>query len=181
MEYHLWYYAVMLLVPCSIATYNFTLGYLRNLNPKLIPFYMSTISVALYGAISFIKDVKFTPEEEELETYGIHVFWLLALVANGACYLAAMQTKILGFRYDLVTRVAPVEYLETPYSLIVDAIVFNVSFSMMQLVGLGIVITMFIIIILTSLSTDSDATIDETKTKHKRVSSTDSAHSPWEK
>ena len=81
------------------------------------------------------------------------MFWLLALGFSGAFYLAAMQTKILGFRYDLVTRVAPIEYLETPYSLIIDALVFNVSFSALSLTGLGLVITMFFIIIYQSLKT----------------------------
>ena len=51
MEFHIWYYGVMALVPCSIATYNFTLGYLRGLNPKFIPFYMTFLSIIIYGSL----------------------------------------------------------------------------------------------------------------------------------
>ena len=143
----------MALVPSAIATYNFTLGYLRGLNPKFIPFYMTILSIIVYGIMMcFFTEMGNTlPTEEELEKNGIHVFWILSLGLNGFCYLIAMQTKVLGFRYDLVTRVAPIEYLETPYSLIIDAIVFNVSFSNMSLTGLGLVITMFLIIIYQSL------------------------------
>ena len=39
MEFHLWYYAVMSLVPIFIAIENFTLGYLRDKHPKFLVFY----------------------------------------------------------------------------------------------------------------------------------------------
>ena len=158
MEFHYWYYAVMAMVPFAIAMYNFTLGFLRGLNPKFIPFYMTFVSIFVYGIMTcFCTEMGNTlPSEEELESNGIHVFWLLALGLNGLCYLIAMQTKVLGFRYDLVTRVAPIEYLETPYSLIIDALLFNVSFSKMSLSGLGLVIMMFLIIIFQSLRKEPD-------------------------
>ena len=181
MEFHLWYYAVMAIVPLSIATYNFTLGYLRDLSPKLIPFYMSTVSMVLYGGVCLVMGLEFIPTTTELDDHPIYMFWLLALVANGACYLAAMQTKIAGFKYDLVTRVAPVEYLETPYSLIVDAILFKVSFSTLALSGLGLVIVMFVILIYQSLTTSDEEFESRTKKLHRRSkSSTDSAHHPME-
>ena len=68
MEYHLWYYAVMALVPSAIATYNFTLGYLRGLNPKFIPFYMTIVSIIVYGVMMcFFTELGNTlPSDEEL-------------------------------------------------------------------------------------------------------------------
>ena len=155
MEFHLWYYGVMALVPCSIATYNFTLGFLRGLNPKFIPFYMTVTSIVVYGSMLLLLPEfgNVVPTENELENYDIKVFWFLSLGLSGACYLAAMQTKILGFRYDLVTRVAAIEYLETPYSLIIDVTLFNISYSKMSLTGLGLVISMFLINIFRALGT----------------------------
>ena len=78
----------------------------------------------------------------------------MALVANGIAYLFAWFVKVTGYKYDLVSRVAPIFYLESVFALLIDIIFFDVSFSAIQIVGLVVVIGVFFTIIVKAYHTD---------------------------
>ena len=71
----------------------------------------------------------------------------MVLLVNGFCNVCAWQIKVLAYRHDRITRVAPIFYVETAISLLFDILIFKVDFGMMQLVGLIVVLAMFLVII----------------------------------
>ena len=53
--------------------------------------------------------------------------------------------KVLGFKYDSVTRVSPIMYLEIVFALIFDIALFHVHFTKLQVSGIAIVIAGFLV------------------------------------
>ena len=80
--------------------------------------------------------------------------------------LLAWHLKILAFKYDRVSRVSPIFYLESAFSLFIDIIVFHVEFSALQVVGLVLVIGVFLVII-GSAYLSPDETIPEISSNEK--------------
>lgn len=79
--------------------------------------------------------------------------------------LLAWYFKIMAFNYDRVSRVSPIMYLETAIALFIDIVIFHVKFSVMQVIGLVIVIGVFLVIIVAAyLSEDEVVIIEPAKT-----------------
>ena len=70
----------------------------------------------------------------------------MALVSNGLAYICAWQIKMLAYKYDNVSRVAPIFYVESVIALLIDIIFFDESFTVLQIVGLVLVIGVFVTI-----------------------------------
>ena len=87
------------------------------------------------------------PSDDEAKVHGRAIFWLLSIIVNGACYNLAWQFKVQAYKCDLVTRVSPIFYLETAFSMLLDIVLFKINFSPLQLTGLILVVGMFLIII----------------------------------
>lgn len=50
---------------------------------------------------------------------------------------------MIAFKYDRVSRVAPIFYIESVFSLMFDYFVFSVQFGWMQMLGIALVFSMF--------------------------------------
>lgn len=68
---------------------------------------------------------------------------MLATVVSGAINMTAWIFKVNAFKYDRVSRVTPIFYLESVFGLIIDYVALNTSFDLLQLSGLLLVFTMF--------------------------------------
>lgn len=53
---------------------------------------------------------------------------------------------MLAYKYDNVSRVAPIFYVESVIALLIDIIFFDESFTVLQIVGLVLVIGVFVTI-----------------------------------
>ena len=51
--------------------------------------------------------------------------------------------KILALKHDRISRISPVFYLESAIALIFDIVLFDATFTALQIVGLALVICVF--------------------------------------
>lgn len=63
---------------------------------------------------------------------------------SGFSNILAWHFKITAFKYDRVSRVSPISYLESVFGLLIDRIIFSVDFGMLQVVGISLVFGMFV-------------------------------------
>jgi len=70
--------------------------------------------------------------------------------------LLAWHLKILAYRYDKVSRVSPIFYLESAIALAVDIAIFKVKFSVLQIIGLALVISVFGVIVFSAYLVGDD-------------------------
>ena len=59
-----------------------------------------------------------------------------------------------------MTRVSPLFYIETALGLMFDILIFNIKFSVMQIAGLAIIITSFLVIMVAAYLADGLAAAD---------------------
>ena len=64
--------------------------------------------------------------------------------------LMAWNLKMICYKYDNVSRVSPIYYLESAFALVLDIFVFDVRFTTLQIVGLVLVIGVFFFIIVSA-------------------------------
>ena len=121
---------------------------LRSLHQIVIPFYIGTSTIVIYGILGLIMRDGFLPSKEDFDRHGTFLFWFLATVVNGGCNVCAWQTKVLGYRHDRVTRVSPIFYVETALQMLCDIFIFKVEFSAVSLIGLIVVLAMFLVILI---------------------------------
>ena len=69
----------------------------------------------------------------------------------------------MAYKSDKVTRVAPVFYVETALSMVLDIVLFKINFSALQLTGLILVLGMFVIIIVYAYIREYKEPIEEAK------------------
>ena len=70
--------------------------------------------------------------------------------------MLAQHLKLLAYKYDRVSRVAPIFYLESAIALFVDVVIFNVTFTLTQVVGIVLVLSVFIMIIVTAFNSQPE-------------------------
>ena len=133
--------------PVAMVMINLPMAKLRELNAVVLPFWMCTISVVIYGVINIINKEHFLPDEEECEKHSKKLFWILTILVNGVCYNLAWQFKVNAYKNDLVTRVAPIFYLETALSMLLDIFLWKIKFSILQFSGLILVLGLFFTIL----------------------------------
>ena len=139
-------YILLALMPLFVSVGNLAMGDLRTLDSIIIPFY-STISLFVISFIGCLANGKgFFPNE--IEVQGYEFWWLISCVVSGISYLISWIFKVVGYKYDRVTRVSPIFYMESGLALIVDIAVFKVYFTTTQIIGLAIIIICFLTIIL---------------------------------
>ena len=90
---------------------------------------MCVISIVFYGVYNMFNMEAFMPNQDEFEVHSQRLFWLLTIAVNGPCYNLAWQFKVLAYKSDRITRVAPVFYLETALSMILDILLFQINYS----------------------------------------------------
>ena len=156
----------MATAPVAIVLINIPMATLRVLHQVVMPFYMCLFSVLLYGVYNIFNKDHFLPDDEEFEIHGRRLFWILTVLVNGVCYNLAWQFKILAYKSDRVTRVAPVFYVETALSMVLDIVLFHIHFSGLQLTGLILVLGMFLVIIVFAYMKEYKEEIEE-ETKSK--------------
>ena len=71
-------------------------------------------------------------------------FWLLSVPLAGISNIFAWAFKIEAMRYEVVTKVVPIFYLESVVGILSDYMIFNVTFSKLQLFGVAVVFTIFV-------------------------------------
>lgn len=69
--------------------------------------------------------------------------WFLITVAWSSVTLFAMILKQKAFKNDKITRVYPIFYTESVFCLLADLTLFHETFSVLQLVGIVMIFTMF--------------------------------------
>eukprot|EP00351_Strombidinopsis_sp_SopsisLIS2011_P000472 CAMPEP_0116880698 /NCGR_PEP_ID=MMETSP0463-20121206/12638_1 /TAXON_ID=181622 /ORGANISM="Strombidinopsis sp, Strain SopsisLIS2011" /LENGTH=120 /DNA_ID=CAMNT_0004531559 /DNA_START=654 /DNA_END=1016 /DNA_ORIENTATION=- len=69
--------------------------------------------------------------------------WLLVLAA-GFCQVLCWHLKLMGYRYDKVSRLSPIFYLESAYSFLYDLLIYNVDFSSYAIAGIALILVFFI-------------------------------------
>ena len=140
-------------MPLGVSVGSLAMGDLRKLDPLIILFY-GTICIFV---ISFVgcaaNGVGFFPAETKVQGYSY--WWLISCIVSGTSYLVSWIFKILGYRYDRVTRVSPIFYMESGLSLIVDIAVFKVYFSATQIIGLAIIIICFATIVIQAYTAEN--------------------------
>ena len=57
--------------------------------------------------------------------------------------VCAWQLKVLAFKYERVSRISPVFYLDSAIALVLDIALFDATYTALQIVGLALVICMF--------------------------------------
>ena len=119
----------MAMMPVLIAFGNMAIRELRELDFIMIPFYCNMINLAIGTAVCLSNGKGFFPAE--IDEQGVFTFLLIALVCNGISSYAAWQLKIVAYSSDRVTRVSPIAYMETPFALLYDILVFKTTFSTM--------------------------------------------------
>ena len=72
--------------PVAIVLINIPMSALRKLNHVVMPFYMCTIGIVIYGIINIINKDHFIPDPPEFERHSPLLFWLLTILVNGICY-----------------------------------------------------------------------------------------------
>ena len=70
-------------------------------------------------------------------------FWLIATVVAGLVNMAAWLLKVQAFKYEHVSRVSPIFYLECVFGLFLDYFAFSTQFDLMQICGIILVFSMF--------------------------------------
>ena len=63
---------------------------------------------------------------------------------SGLANLFSWHFKVTAYKYDIVSRVSPIAYMESIHAFLIDTLMFGVAFSVMQLFGIGFVFLMFI-------------------------------------
>jgi len=71
------------------------------------------------------------------------MFWVLTIVINGWSNFAAWYLKVLAYKLDKVTRVSPLFYFETVFTLLMDWLIFGVQFGAWQIAGICVILAMF--------------------------------------
>ena len=158
----------MATAPVAMVLINIPMATLRVLNQVTIPFYMCVISMAVYGLWNIFNKSHFMPTEDEFKVHSKMLFWVLTIVVNGPCYNLAWQFKVLAYKCDKVTRVAPVFYLETALSMILDILLFHIQYSVLQFSGLILVLGMFAVIIVLAYCTEYN-TDDKQKNSNSKI------------
>ena len=137
-------------MPLMIALGNTMMGEVRNLDPILIPFYLNLIITVIGIFACAFGEKGFVPSDQDLSVHPTWLFLLLTLICQGIASLLAWSLKVLAYKYDRVSRVSPVFYLESAFALILDLILFDASFSGLQIIGLALVIGVFAFIIISA-------------------------------
>jgi uncharacterized membrane protein len=86
-----------------------------------IPWWGNALCVLFFGFTSLVQWVYLPP---------LGLFWLVALM-SGFSNILAWHFKITAFKYDRVSRVSPISYLESVFGLLIDRIIFSVDFGML--------------------------------------------------
>jgi len=81
--------------------------------------------------------------------------WLL-IIAAGMTNVISWHIKLMGYRYDKVSRIAPIFYLESVYSFAYDLLIYNVGFHKLAMIGIIVVLLFFILKIFITLCTPLD-------------------------
>ena len=70
-------------------------------------------------------------------------FWVVATLVTGIASTLAWILKMIAFKYDRVSKLSPIFYVESVFGLLLDYFVFQVEFSAVQLLGILLVFSMF--------------------------------------
>ena len=159
-----WYhYITLVAMPLAIALGNTMMGEVRNLDPILIPFYLNLIITVIGIFVCSFGENGFFPSEHDLSVHPKWIFLLLTLICQGISSLLAWSLKVLAYKYDRVSRVSPVFYLESAFALILDLILFDATFTGLQIIGLALVIGVFAFIIISAYLSKDESEVGEAK------------------
>jgi len=70
-------------------------------------------------------------------------WWLLMAIGSSSTACLAWVLKMVAYKYDRVSRIAPIFYLESVIGLLYDHFVFDVTFSSIQIIGITLVFSLF--------------------------------------
>ena len=126
-----WYnYIAMTTMPIALAFGNLAMGELRHLDPILISFYANACNLLLSITICLCNSKTGFYPLEASQTWstdgGALRFFSVAILGVGGCAYLAWSLKVIGYRFDRVTRISPLFYLESAFALVFDITLFDV-------------------------------------------------------
>ncbi len=126
------------MTPLIVALGNFSASKI-SMHPKIeihfIPWWVNLLCVVIFGTICVIQ---WTYIPASL------LFWCIAFI-SGLSNLLSWHFKVTAYKYDIVSRVSPIAYMESIHAFLIDTIIFGVAFSYMQLFGIALIFLMFFI------------------------------------
>lgn len=131
-------YFLLAATPLIVALGNFSASKISQ-HPKIeihfIPWWVNLLCVVIFGSICII-EWTYIPSSA--------LFWFVAFL-SGLSNLLSWQFKVTAYKYDIVSRVSPIAYMESIHAFLIDTIIFGVAFSYMQLCGIALIFLMFFI------------------------------------
>jgi len=127
----------MISAPIAIGFGNLRVSKISQ-NPQIlsffIPWWVSLVNTIIFGVICVSLRV-YLPKQT--------LFWVLATFVQGLSGTLSILLKILAFKFDKVSRVSPIFYLESVFGLFLDYFCFEIAFGGLQLAGIFLVFSMF--------------------------------------
>lgn len=119
------YWVLLVCTPVVIAMGDFKTSKISRsskVDNFFIPWWSSFLCLVIFG-VAFMLSTAGYPTSA--------AFWLIATLMSGVTSTLGWVLKIIAFKYDRVSRVAPIFYVESVFSLMFDYFVFHVSFGWM--------------------------------------------------
>jgi drug/metabolite transporter (DMT)-like permease len=115
-------YALLALTPLIIALGNFKASIISQ-HPQIeihfIPWWVNLLCILIFGTTCLIEQV-YLPENP--------LFWFIA-VLSGLSNLFSWHFKVTAYKYDIVSRVSPIAYMESIHAFLIDTLLFGTAFS----------------------------------------------------
>jgi len=149
-------YFVLVAMPITLACGNLVFGDLKRLDPILIPFFINLFIFLISLVICLGSADSFMPSALDFEVHPTWLFFVLVLPGQGLAMLLSWHFKVLAFKLDRVSRVAPIFFLESAIALMIEIAIYKVTFSLTQVVGLILVLSVFILSIFAACFNNQD-------------------------
>lgn len=130
-------YGLLAITPIIVALGNFKASVISQhpmIEIHFIPWWVNLLCVIIFGTTCLLQWV-YLPTNP--------LFWFISML-SGLANLLSWHFKVTAYKYDIVSRVSPIAYMESIHAFLIDTLIFSVAFSVMQLFGIGFVFLMFI-------------------------------------
>ena len=107
-------------------------------HPFFMVFWLSATQLVAFGAITLLQAM--LTGSSILPSSWLSLWYIFCWASFS---LVAQVCKMLAFKYDRVTRVYPVYYMEPVFCLIYDIVLFDEQFYWLQLLGISLVFAVF--------------------------------------
>lgn len=117
-------YGLLAITPIIVALGNFKASIISQhplIEIHFIPWWVNLLCVVIFGSTCIAQWV-YLPTNP--------LFWCISCL-SGLANLFSWHFKVTAYKYDIVSRVSPIAYMESIHAFCIDTLIFGVAFSVM--------------------------------------------------